>query len=70
MFGPGVHCERRKLFETTLDQLQHRQLQKGAERLISTYARKNNFKIDPLCAYAAKQFERHEDYRDVRVQAE
>ncbi len=34
------------------------------------FARKNDLKIDPLCAYAAKQFERHEDYRDVRVQEE
>lgn len=34
------------------------------------YARKNDLKIDPLCAYAAKQFERHEDYRDVQVTTE
>ena len=32
------------------------------------YARENDIKIDPLCAYAAKQFERHEEYREVQVQ--
>ena len=31
------------------------------------YARKNNYKVDPMCAYAAKQFERHEDYRELLV---
>lgn len=29
------------------------------------YARKNNLKVDPKCSYAAKQFERHEEYRDL-----
>lgn len=31
------------------------------------YARENNMKIDPLCEYAAKQFERHEEYREVQA---
>lgn len=31
------------------------------------YARENQLKVDPLCEYAAKQFERHEEYRDVQV---
>lgn len=31
------------------------------------YARENNLKIDPLCEYAAKQFERHEEYREVQA---
>lgn len=31
------------------------------------YARENNLKIDPLCEYAAKQFERHEEYQDIQV---
>ena len=34
------------------------------------YARKNDFKIDPLCAYAAKQFERHKEYQDVQADSE
>ena len=29
------------------------------------YAREKEIKIDPLCEYAAKQFERHEEYREV-----
>ncbi|HET7361744.1 MAG TPA: GNAT family N-acetyltransferase, partial [Salinimicrobium sp.] len=29
------------------------------------YARKKNIKIDPLCPYAAHQFKKHEEYRDV-----
>ncbi|MFD2516548.1 GNAT family N-acetyltransferase [Salinimicrobium flavum] len=31
------------------------------------FAREKNIKIDPLCEYAAKQFERHEEYRDVKA---
>ncbi|GAB2768048.1 GNAT family N-acetyltransferase [Salinimicrobium soli] len=31
------------------------------------YARENDLKIDPLCEYAAKQFERHPEYKDVRA---
>lgn len=31
------------------------------------YARKKDLKIDPLCKYAAKQFERHEEYREVQA---
>lgn len=31
------------------------------------YAREKNLKIDPLCAYAARQFERHEEYREVQA---
>lgn len=41
-----------------------------ASKLVShsvEYARQNQLKIDPLCEYAAKQFERHQEYRDVQV---
>lgn len=31
------------------------------------YARNKKLKIDPLCSYAATQFDRNEDYQDVRV---
>ena len=31
------------------------------------YAREHNLKIDPLCKYAAKQFERHEEYQEVQI---
>lgn len=31
------------------------------------FARENQLKIDPLCEYAAKQFERHQEYKDVQV---
>ena len=31
------------------------------------YARKNNLQIDPLCEYAAKQFERHEEYQEIQA---
>ncbi|MGB7842772.1 MAG: GNAT family N-acetyltransferase [Salinimicrobium sp.] len=31
------------------------------------YARENNFKIDPLCEYAAHQFEKHEEYQEVQA---
>lgn len=31
------------------------------------YARENKLMIDPLCKYAAKQFERHEEYREVQA---
>lgn len=31
------------------------------------YARENGLKLDPLCSYAEKQFERHEEYNDVRA---
>lgn len=31
------------------------------------FARENNLKIDPLCEYAAKQFERHEEYQDIQA---
>lgn len=34
------------------------------------YARKNEIKIDPLCSYAAKQFERHEEYQEVQATAQ
>ena len=34
------------------------------------YAKKKNLKIDPLCEYAAVQFERHEEYREVQVSPE
>lgn len=30
------------------------------------YARKNHKKLDPLCSYAEKQFQKHKDYQDVR----
>lgn len=31
------------------------------------YARKNKLLIDPLCDYAAAQFKRHEEYREVQA---
>lgn len=31
------------------------------------YAREKDLKIDPLCKYAATQFKRHEEYRDVQA---
>lgn len=31
------------------------------------YAREKDLMIDPLCEYAAKQFERHEEYREVQA---
>ena len=34
------------------------------------YARENNLMIDPLCEYAAAQFKRHEEYRDVQATEE
>lgn len=34
------------------------------------YARQNKLKIDPLCSYAAKQFERHEEYQEVQATAQ
>lgn len=34
------------------------------------YAREKNLRIDPLCEYAAKQFERHEEYREVQATEE
>lgn len=34
------------------------------------YARENNLMIDPLCKYAAVQFERHEEYHDVKATEE
>lgn len=34
------------------------------------YAKENNLKIDPLCEYAAVQFERHEEYREVQASPE
>src|SRR5690606_5461584 len=31
------------------------------------FAKKNSYKVDPMCSYAAKQFERHGEYRDIQV---
>ena len=31
------------------------------------YAKENNLQIDPLCEYAAKQFERHEEYQEIQA---
>lgn len=31
------------------------------------YARKKELKIDPLCPYAAHQFEKHKEYQDVKA---
>ena len=41
-----------------------------ASRLVKhsvDYARENNLKIDPICEYAAKQFERHEEYQEIQA---
>lgn len=34
------------------------------------YAKEKDIKIDPLCRYAAAQFERHEEYREVQASEE
>lgn len=34
------------------------------------YARKNDLKIDPLCDYAAHQFEKHKEYQEVQISEE
>lgn len=34
------------------------------------YAKDKNLKIDPLCKYAAKQFERHEEYQEIQATEE
>ena len=31
------------------------------------YARENNLKVNPVCGYAASQFERHKEYQEVQV---
>lgn len=31
------------------------------------YAKEHDLKIDPLCEYAARQFERHEEYQKVQA---
>ena len=31
------------------------------------FARENNLKVNPLCSYAAKQFQRNEAYRELLV---
>ncbi|MDX1601953.1 MAG: GNAT family N-acetyltransferase [Salinimicrobium sediminis] len=31
------------------------------------YAKEKDLKIDPLCRYAAAQFKRHEEYREVQA---
>lgn len=31
------------------------------------FAREKNYKVDPMCTYAAKQFKRHEEYQEVQV---
>lgn len=31
------------------------------------FAREKNLKVDPICGYAAKMFERHEEYQDIQV---
>lgn len=33
------------------------------------YAREHNLKVDPLCEYAAKQFERHPEYQEIQAKA-
>lgn len=32
------------------------------------YARENDLLIDPLCEYAAIQFEKHQEYQDVKAE--
>lgn len=34
------------------------------------YAREKDIRIDPLCRYAAAQFKRHEEYREVQATEE
>ena len=31
------------------------------------FARKNDLKVNPLCSYAAKQYQRNEEYRELLV---
>lgn len=31
------------------------------------YARENEIKIDPLCKYAAKQFDKHKEYQEIQI---
>ena len=41
-----------------------------ASRLVKhsvEYAKEKDLKIDPLCRYAAAQFKRHEEYREVQA---
>lgn len=40
-------------------------LAKGLVQHSAEYARNKNLKIDPLCSYAERFFERHEEYKDV-----
>lgn len=57
----------------TLDHTETDPAMKGkglAKKLVEysvEFARKEKIKIDPLCEYAAKLFERHQEYQDVKV---
>lgn len=31
------------------------------------YARENNFKVEPVCSYAATAFDRYKEYDDVKI---
>jgi len=35
----------------------------------ANYARQNNYKMEPVCTYAAMAFERYSEYDDVKVKA-
>ncbi len=51
----------------TKPELEGRGLAAQLVKSIVEYARKNNFKIDPLCPYAEIQFDQNKDYGDVRL---
>ena len=42
----------------------------GKELVVAAvqYARRNNLKIMPLCPFAKAEFDRHTEYRDIRLQ--
>ena len=42
-------------------------LAKNLVRHAVEYAREHDLKVDPLCTYAARQFDRHPEYKDIRV---
>lgn len=48
-------------------QEENRGLGSSLVKEIVEYARKNKYKIDPLCPFAEVQFDRHKSYQDVRA---
>lgn len=58
----------------TIDHTETKRSEEGkgyASRLMAhavEFARKNNYKIDPLCPFAEVKFDEHPEYRDVLAQ--